>query len=208
MQRTVIGNLWELLTSSSHRYHGLRVVCPFQTEAFDSRESGDDNIGLVGSAGPVVSVKFKTSGTCTGKQTLCSWQAELLTHSYIVGATIGCTCRGWVCRGNTVWHMKKQQQAKKKTQQWMISCVTHSLDNALSELWVQKHCLAAQSCWHPWTCPHALWPQSCGQWSRGSFDRQPHPRGETGLSLWWCGYSHLDHHAQSVEIHMPDRQSN
>lgn len=84
---------------------------------------------------------------------------------------------------------------------------THFLCSALSELWVQKYCLAAQPCWLPWTCPHALWPQSRGPWSRGSCRRQPHPRGETGLSLWWCDYSHPDHPAQSMESHMPDRQS-
>lgn len=88
----------ESLTSPSHRHHGLRVVHPLQTEASDSGQSGDNNIGLVGSAGPVVSIEFKSSGTCTSKQTLRPGQAELLTHPHTVGAAIGYTSRGWVCR--------------------------------------------------------------------------------------------------------------
>lgn len=46
----------ELLTSPSHRHHGLRVVFSLQTKAFDRRQSGNDDIGLVGRAGPVVSI--------------------------------------------------------------------------------------------------------------------------------------------------------
>ena len=90
------------MTSPSHRHHGLRVVCPFQTEAFDCRQSGDDHIGFVGSTGAVVRIEFKTCGTGTSKQTLGQGQAQLLTHSDIVGAAIGCTRRACVYGENTV----------------------------------------------------------------------------------------------------------
>lgn len=82
-----------LLTSASYRDHGVRVVRPFQTEAFNGRQSRDDNIGLVRSAGPVVSIEFKTCCACTCKKALWSWQTELCTHSHIVTTTIRCTCR-------------------------------------------------------------------------------------------------------------------
>lgn len=78
------------------------MIGPFQTEAFDSRQSGDDDIGLVGSAGPVVTVKLKTCSTCTGEQTLRPRQAELLARAHIVGAAVGCTCRGWIRKEKTV----------------------------------------------------------------------------------------------------------
>lgn len=82
------------LTSSSHWHHGLRVIRPFETEAFDSRQSRDDNKGLVGIAGSVVSFEFKTRRTGTTEQTLRPRKAELLTDTRVVRAAVGRPRRG------------------------------------------------------------------------------------------------------------------
>ena len=78
------------LTSSSHGHHGLRVICSFQAEAFDGGQSGDDRVGLVWRAGPVVSVDFKTCGTRAGVQATGPWQTQLLASPNVVTASVGC----------------------------------------------------------------------------------------------------------------------
>lgn len=82
-------------TSPGHRHHGLRVVRLLQAEAFDSRQGGDDHVGLVGGAGPVVGVQFEARGAGTGEQALRARQAELLARPHVAGAAVGRSCRGW-----------------------------------------------------------------------------------------------------------------
>lgn len=72
------------------------MVRALQAEALDGRQSGDDNVGLVVVARPVVGVQFEPGGTRTAEQALRPRQAELLAHAHVVGAAVGCACRGWV----------------------------------------------------------------------------------------------------------------
>lgn len=72
------------------------MVRPFQTEAFDGRQSGDDHKGLIGGAGPVVSIELKACGARTRKQTPRPREAELLARPRIVTAAGGGTCRCYI----------------------------------------------------------------------------------------------------------------
>lgn len=71
------------------------MVGPFQTEALESGEHGDNHVGLVGRAGPAVRVELEARGTGTGVQIAWAWQTQVLARAHVVTAAIGGACGGW-----------------------------------------------------------------------------------------------------------------
>lgn len=71
------------------------MVRALQAEALDGRQSGDDDVGQVVVARPVVGVQLEPRGARAAEQALRPRQAELLARAHVVGAAVGRACRGW-----------------------------------------------------------------------------------------------------------------
>lgn len=120
------------------------MIFSFETEAFDSGQGRNDNVGLVGGTGPIVAIQFKARGTCTGKQTLWTREADLLTCSHVVGATIGCTCRGWI-----IQIIQCDKHKPKSGCRYIVSLLTFSIvhfQNSESRNIVSHHDLISPCC--------------------------------------------------------------